>query len=362
MAEGVPLRPVIWNRALKDFELASKRARAHLGQWSGPDPEGWERGDASPRDQWLLIVELVRGPHNPSAEQLQFAARRRGWRLAWVFHDAIPVRLAHLYGFDADAVAESHGVYMSGLSQSSLVVANSNTSAEHLRAFLLGKDLRADHVQALPLALEFPAVPRGSPPLLDWGLQFRPARLLSVGSLERRKNHVGLLKAVAWLKSTGSFPAQLLLVGWSNDPSVVDLVKRVQALGIPVDWDSDADDERLAAYYRWCDVTLVASMEEGFGLPVAESLWHGRPCLSTTGGGLWELLEAGGCLPLSGCDWRDLAKGIGLWLTQPQLRERLSREVSLRSLSTWSDYAQQMLERMDQQAESNVLQRLTPNS
>ena len=41
----------------------------------------------SPADDWLLVVELVRGSNNPSSVDLRRAAKRRGLRVAWVFHD-----------------------------------------------------------------------------------------------------------------------------------------------------------------------------------------------------------------------------------------------------------------------------------
>ena len=331
MEVGVPLRPLVWNREQQDFEIPTPQALAHLGQWSGPDPAGWGRGEVAARDTWLLIVELVRGPHQPTAAQLWRAAERRGLRLAWVFHDAIPVRLAGLYGPAAEATAASHRAYMAGLATADLVLANSHTTASHLRSFFEQQGLGAEPVQALPLALEFPGVPRGAPRLPHGAEAGRPLRLLCVASLERRKNHAGLLKAV----------------GWPNDPRVVELVQRARALGLPLRWEDSADDQRLADLYHWCDATVVASLEEGFGLPVAESLWHGRPCLTTVEGALGELAAGGGCLALAGCAWSQLVEGLDRWLTTPWLRERLAGEVQQRPLRPWSHYATELLARLD---------------
>ena len=347
MEVGVPLHPLVWNRELQDFEPPTAQALDHLGRWSGPDPAGWGRGQAAARDAWLLIVELVRGPHQPTAAQLRRAAERRGLRLAWVFHDAIPVRLAGLYGPAAAATAASHRAYMAGLATADLVLANSHTTASHLRSFLQQQGLGAESVQALPLALEFPGVPRGAPRQPHGAEDGRPLRLLCVASLEVRKNHAGLLKAVAWLVAQQRFAAELVLVGWPNDPRVVELVQRARALGLPLRWEDSADDQRLAELYRWCDATVVASLEEGFGLPLAESLWHGRPCLCTVEGALGELAAGGGCLALAGCSWSQLVEGLDRWLTTPWLRERLAREVQQRPLRTWRRYAAELLDRLD---------------
>jgi len=333
---GVPLHPVVWNRECGDLEKAAPEALQHLARWSGPASDAWA---AQPAGQWLLIVELVSGPHQPTAAQLQQAASRRGLRLAWVFHDAIPLRLAQLYGARAASAAAHHRAYMAGLALADVVLANSHTSAKQLRAFLSEQGLPAGHVQALPLAAQYPGVPRcGQPKPSSSG-----NRLLAVGSLEPRKNHGGLLKAVAWLAAQGRFDAQLVLVGWPNDPRVVALVQRAQALGLPLRWEAEADDARLLALYQWCDATVVASLDEGFGLPVAESLWLGRPCLCTTSGALGELAAAGGCLPLASPAWRDLAEALSQWLTAPELRARLQQQLGQRPLRSWVGYAQELL-------------------
>ena len=78
---GVPLRPVVWNREQLDFSAAGPEALQHLAQWSGPSEDAWaESAQHHPTDDWLLIVELVSGPYQPTALQLRRAAERRGWR------------------------------------------------------------------------------------------------------------------------------------------------------------------------------------------------------------------------------------------------------------------------------------------
>lgn len=262
----------------------------HPRPWStwpagaGPPPDAWA---AQPAGQWLLIVELVSGPHQPTAPQLQQAARSRGLRLAWVFHDAIPLRLAQLYGARAASAAAHHRAYMAGLALADVVLANSHTSAAQLRAFLNEQGLPSGHVQALPLAAEYVGVPRCEQPKPGIG-----NKLLAVGSLEPRKNHGALLKAVAWLAAQGRFDAQLVLVGWPNDPRVVALVQRALALGLPLRWEAEADDARL---------------------------------------------------PLASPAWRHLAAGLSQWLLEPELRARLQQQLVQRPLRSWVGYAQELL-------------------
>lgn len=358
---GIPVRPVVWDRALADFAPASSEALHHLARWSGPSASQWSVSQpAQPHstDQWLLIVELVSGPHQPLPHQLRAAADRRGWRVAWIFHDAIPLRWAHLYGAGAAHTAAHHAAYMVGLADFELVLANSHTSAAQLRQFWRQRLCTPRYpVQALPLPMELPAVPRLEAPMpLPAG---QPLPLLCVASLEPRKNHRALLKAVAALAAQGRFTAELVLVGWANDPQVVAMVQRALGLGLPLRWEADAEDLRLAELYRWCHLTVYPSLEEGFGLPVAESLWLRRPCLCSGEGALGELAQAGGCLPVDSGDWRALAAGLERLLHEPALRLRLQNELQSRVLRTWAHYAQELLHCLDQASSSHCRQRVT---
>ena len=233
------------------------------------------------------------------------------------------------------------------------MLANSRTSAQELGAFW-DQEHRHDplpaepgRLEALPLAEELPGCPRAWPkqPAGD------PLRLLCVGSLEPRKNHRGLLKALAWLVAQGEPQREphvvLQLVGWANDSRVVAMVRRAQAIGLPLHWDGEADDAALRAYYQQADLCVYPSLEEGYGLPVAESLWLGRPCLSGVNGALAEHAEAGGCMAIDMASWRALALALAQLLQDPDQLVRLQAELSARPLRSWREYAAAMLSLME---------------
>ena len=175
------------------------------------------------------------------------------------------------------------------------MLANSQATACHLSHYWQNEQLipRAS-LRALPLATELPAQLRCSSPSGAESL------VLCVGSLELRKNHQGLLKALASLVADGCWPNSLTLVivGWPNDSQVVQLVERASTLGLPLRWERQADDLRLRQLYEGSIFCVYPSLEEGFGLPVAESLWHRRPCLCSGSGALGELAAGGCCLQL----------------------------------------------------------------
>ena len=139
----------------------------------------------------------------------------------------------------------------------------------------------------------------------------------------------------------------LRIVGWANDPAIVALVERAISLGLSVAWIHDADDDRLNQLYAWAQFTVYPSIEEGFGLPVAESLWHGRGCLCSGEGALGELAAEGGCLTVDTRSWRLLAEAMSSLVASPDFLVDLNRAAQQRSLRTWSDYGQQLLAALD---------------
>lgn len=351
---GQPLIPVVWNRQQRCLAPASPKALQHLARWSGPTPQAWSAWPAAtgvPTPGWLLIVELVSGPHNPSRDQLLAATRPLNLQLAWLFHDAIPVRWARLYGAQANKASRCHATYMTALASYERVFCNSYTTRQHLLEFLAEQGLANDpqaltqRIRPLPLAEAFGSerAPAPSPRRASERLT-----LLCVSTLEPRKNHSGLLKALAWLHAGGLRHWQLQLVGWGADGWVVEIMQRARALGLPVAWHGRADDDTLERLYGQADLCVYPSLEEGFGLPVAESLWHRRPCLCSGDGALAERAAAGGCLTVNTADWRAIAAGLERLLMEPDLRQQLSHQAEARPFRRWPQVAAELLAGLEQ--------------
>ena len=341
---GQPIVPLVWESGRQGLALANRQALEHLARWNGPPVDAWTL-QPPPKGSWLLVVELVSGPHQPEQPWLRLLADQMGWHLAGVFHDAIPL------GWGGPA-ARYHRQYMLGLARYDLVLANSRTSANDLAAFWRREGLPSGmattcaRLAALPLADELPGSPRCWPPPKPLSKRAHQLRLLCVGSLEPRKNHRSLLKALAWLMAQGVTGITLQVVGWANDGVVVEQVQRAIALGLPVYWDASADDQALRTYYEGCDLTVYPSLEEGFGLPVVESLWLGRPCLMGAAGALAELSAGGGCEVVDTGSWKALAEAIGQLCGQPHQLERLQHQLRARPMRRWIDHAAAMVERM----------------
>jgi GT2 family glycosyltransferase/glycosyltransferase involved in cell wall biosynthesis len=153
--------------------------------------------------------------------------------------------------------------------------------------------------------------------------------VLSVGTIDSRKNQVLLCRIWSKLAETigfGDLP-QLVLVG-RNDlkiqsyPDFAELIARDKIIvleGLP--------DQQLSGLYDTCLFTAFPSLSEGYGLPVAESLQHGKLCLSSN---LAVITEHAGDLVWY-FDANDLAGAVDVFtcaIRKPQ--ERLAAETRIK--------------------------------
>ncbi len=121
--------------------------------------------------------------------------------------------------------------------------------------------------------------------------------VLFVSTLEARKNHSLLFRV--WRRLLEERPADQVpvlvfagRVGWL----VSDLMQQLDNanwLDGKIRLVSSPTDDELATLYRGCLFTLFPSLSEGWGLPVAESLAFGRPCIASN---TTAIPEAGGSL------------------------------------------------------------------
>lgn len=102
--------------------------------------------------------------------------------------------------------------------------------------------------------------------------------ILFVGSLKPHKNVDGLIRAFARLEQSEHLERKLLIVG-SGEPGLSGLRKCAAQAKVAdrviVRSSLSLDDLRLA--YSGADLTVLPSFEEGFGLPVLESMACGTP-------------------------------------------------------------------------------------
>jgi glycosyltransferase involved in cell wall biosynthesis len=100
--------------------------------------------------------------------------------------------------------------------------------------------------------------------------------VLYVASINSRKNHQFLIDVWEDLISKNRMLAdvKLVLVGRSS------FEKNNYNSNNVIHFDS-LDDQEVSYLYKKCLFTVYPSLAEGYGLPIVESLLHGKPCIST---------------------------------------------------------------------------------
>ncbi len=344
-ARGQRFVPLKWGAKGKRFSVLNETEINHLANWNGPDPAKISRVFGDPMSRWLLVPELVSEPHRLSNKDLVEAAHAMGMFAAVVFYDALPHKLASLYPFQA---VESHRRYMRELVSADLVLPISSVSGKDLLDFwkesgVLTPALSAK-VKPCPLAGEFFESPRVTAPPLP-----RPGnvvQILCVGTVEPRKNHARLIESFSRaVRRAERASLRLVIVGRCSFPALGrDLRKRIGSRA-PADivWEERVDDRRLSALYRESDFTIYPSLDEGFGLPVVESLWHGRPVVCSGAGAIGETAAAGGCLVTDIRSAGNLSKKILRLAEDADFREELTRRAIQAPLKTWEAYAEDLV-------------------
>jgi glycosyltransferase involved in cell wall biosynthesis len=172
--------------------------------------------------------------------------------------------------------------------------------------------------------------------------------VLTVGTLEPRKNLVGAL--AAHTEMSKRWPHVLYAVGapgWKMAP----LVKASTWLhaGQRVRWLGRVSQELMPALYAAADIFLFPSLYEGFGLPPLEAMACGTPVVASNASCLPEVLGDAALLR-DARDTQGLAEAMGRILGDQELRKDLVRKGLERAARYRWDTAAAQMTQMFQEA------------
>jgi FkbM family methyltransferase len=351
METRVRLIPVKWDEELRRFGPVNERELAFFSEWNGPPVSMWyDWRPPAPgiKNSWFFMPDLPLNRSTDERKQLIRYAREMGLSCAAIFYDAIPWKMRKIY---PPHFSEAHKDYMLSLGGYDLVLPISTYSKDDLVEFL-GRELpRPQSLDFQIKALGLPGQFAESPRVTEYSAQSEnPVKVLCVGTVEPRKNHETLLKAFGLIASESEVEIQLTIAGGSHsiEPALADRVRAFVASHPNIIWEEDANDARLRELHIECDFTVYPSIEEGFGLPILESLWYSKPCICANFGAMAEVAQGGGCIAVDVRDAGVLAEAIKCLTKDMALREKLSREATTRPFKTWQDYAREVTVRLAQ--------------
>lgn len=334
---GVELIPVKWDAAAGRMATLAPDEAAILAQWGGPPARPLPHLPRDLAGAWLLVPEIA-VPSPPPGSNPARLARSLGMRVAGIFYDLIPLKMEHLY---PPGTVPGFAEYWRLFSDSEVALPISWTVAADLRRYLSGQGLSLPAIVPCPLAGDLGTPRRSDVRAASSG----PLRLLATGTLEPRKNYPRLLRAlIAARRLAPARPIHLAIVGRSAGYKDLDAdIRSLIAEAGNVAWHDHASDAQLLALFDQSDATMFGSWEEGFGLPVLESLWQGLPCLCHDGSAMAEVAVGGGTLAVDMLDEAAIARGIARLASEDGLLDRLKCEAVARPIRTWDDHARDIL-------------------
>ncbi len=160
--------------------------------------------------------------------------------------------------------------------------------------------------------------------------------ILSVGTVQPRKNYIRLITALAALRAAGH-DVGLVIVGgkgWLEDP----IYEAIRSTGMTdfVHMTGFADDADLPALYSQALITALPSLYEGFGIPVLESMACGTPVLTSNVSSLPEV-AGDAAIMVAPSDQDAITGALERMITDADLRAELARRGLERAqMFTWA--------------------------
>jgi glycosyltransferase involved in cell wall biosynthesis len=355
---------VIWDSDLNQYVLPTEAEFEQLGQFQGPLLTSRNRLSPSASSRvtleetvepfgcvngWIIFPEtMIETRFKPVRRYI----RKLGLRSAAIFYDAIPILRPDLCNEEMRA---NHRDYMAGLAECDVVVPISDYSAQCLRDFWMAQGINGCEIRTDLLPGEFGGSERVIVPPQTW----KRINILCVSTLEPRKNHRKLIEACLSLKqSHPELDWQLTLVGnkYHGSFDLADWVQEVMTKHPEIRWLGIVDDTTLQKLYEEAHFTVYPSLIEGFGMPILESIWHGRPCICSNTGVMAELAADGGCLTADVQHVEALADAIAELAKNRDLWRELVEQAIHRSLKTWDNYTQEFLELLSPRALESQLE------
>ncbi|MBE7217317.1 MAG: glycosyltransferase [Caulobacteraceae bacterium] len=287
-----------------------------------------------PASTWLVLPEIPY--HTPAGLQPFTTAvsqvREYGVRVAAVLYDLIPVLNAHY----ADHLAR-HLRYLAELVRADLVLPISAHAGGALARFMADEGLPGPPARNVLLAESEEAAVARAP-------GGRERHIVMVGTVEPRKRQLDVMAAYAQarLQSPAVSALPLVVVG-AMHPAVTETFQALLAQTPGVSYRDYLPDAELEALWRDAAFSVFASDDEGYGLPVAESLARGVPCLAADVAPITEIAGGRGVLHVDVRSRDALAAGLVELAERPERREALRREAASAPLRTWGDYARDVL-------------------
>jgi glycosyltransferase involved in cell wall biosynthesis len=131
--------------------------------------------------------------------------------------------------------------------------------------------------------------------------------------------------------------------GWLNG-RFREAFARAKAAGHDLILRENVTNAELRGLYDAASFTIYCSLDEGFGLPIIESLRHGCPCITSDRGSMREVADqTGGCVIVDPENVAAMAASIAGLVDDAEALARLTREAAQAEWPTWQQYTDELV-------------------
>jgi glycosyltransferase involved in cell wall biosynthesis len=200
-------------------------------------------------------------------------------------NDILPIYQPHLF---ADELPRLFTPYVElATKNASTITVISKATKNDLETFCRQKKIKVPTIKIVMLGEDSLSCPPEKPisplPVGDF--------ILSVGTFEIRKNYILLYQAVKLAQLEGkSFPNVVIAgrKGWLTE-DLAHVIERDPFTKDKIFWLPNVSDEQLEWLQENCLFAVFPSLCEGWGLPIVESLRHGKLCLASNVSSMLEI-------------------------------------------------------------------------
>lgn len=329
----------VWTSRLRSLTILDGEARDRALFGTSHRAAGVPDRVVVPWHCTYLLPELLIEPLRAAALEAMLAFS--GSNAGMIGFDCVPISSAETVG---EGMAAGFACMLGAAAQLNRISCISLAArGEYLgwKEMLGGAGLSGPDIVAIPLPFEAnPANETAATDARDRLASPGLPMVLVVGSHEPRKNHLAVLHAAELVWRSG-VAFSLVFVGgnsWRSENFTTQL-DYLQSLGRQVESHSGLPDHLLWGAYRAARVVLFPSLNEGYGLPISESLACGTPVITSNYGSMREIAEGGGALTVDPRDDHDIAAALKRLLVDDALHADLSAQARARKGRTWDEYA-----------------------
>ena len=200
-----------------------------------------------------------------------------GVRIIQHINDILPIYQPQLF---ADELPRIFTPYIDlALRNADIVTVISEATKRDVEIFCKERGIAAPHIKVVRLGEDLEQYN----PVKPKGFSAQNAFILSVGTFEVRKNYLLLYQAAKLAQLEGKAIPDIIIVGrkgWLTE-DLAHVIERDPLTQNKIHWLKKVSDSELEWLYEHCMFTVFPSLCEGWGLPIVESLQHGRMCLTS---------------------------------------------------------------------------------